>query len=75
MVFLAAARRGAPGLPGGECGMPGSAKAMAVLAVAGLVLATVYTVALGSSGWVWFAWAVLGLVTIGVLATSGTHRV
>jgi hypothetical protein len=48
--------------------MPGSAKAMAVLTIGGLVLATAYTVALGSSGWLWFGWVVLGLITAGVLA-------
>ncbi|MER5971997.1 hypothetical protein ABT112_20050 [Streptomyces sp. NPDC002055] len=55
--------------------MPGSAKAMAGCTVGGLVLATAYTVALGGNGWLWFAWVVLGLVTLGVLATSGTRRV
>ncbi|MGP3982968.1 hypothetical protein [Streptomyces sp. KR80] len=49
--------------------MPGSAKAMAILTVGGLVLVTAYTVALGSSGWLWFGWVVLGLITAGVLAT------
>ncbi|WP_181138675.1 hypothetical protein [Streptomyces sp. Ru73] len=47
--------------------MPGSAKAMAGCTVGGLVLATAYTVALGSSGWLWFAWVVLALVTLGVV--------
>ncbi|MET8680320.1 hypothetical protein ABZW18_22735 [Streptomyces sp. NPDC004647] len=54
--------------------MPGSAKTMAVLTVGGLVLVTAYTVALGGSGWLWFAWVVLGLVTLGVLTTNNTHR-
>lgn len=48
--------------------MPGSAKAMAVCTVASLVLVTAYTVVLGSSGWLWFSWAVLGLLTVGVAA-------
>lgn len=48
--------------------MPGSAKTLTVCTVAGLVLATAYTVALGGSGWLWFVWAVLGLVTLGALA-------
>ncbi|MFH8371243.1 hypothetical protein [Streptomyces sp. NPDC018031] len=48
--------------------MPGSAKAMAWCTVVGLVLATAYTVVLGSSSWLWFSWAVLGLLTVGVVA-------
>lgn len=48
--------------------MPASAKAMAVCTVGALVAATAYTVALGASGWVWFAWVVLALATLGVLA-------
>ncbi|MBH5338237.1 hypothetical protein IHE55_27005 [Streptomyces pactum] len=47
--------------------MPGSAKAMAAGTVAGLVLATLYTVALGGNSWLWFSWAVLGLLTVGVV--------
>ncbi|MGP3947984.1 hypothetical protein [Streptomyces sp. 7N604] len=53
--------------------MPGSVKTMAVLTVGALVLVTAYTVALGSSGWLWFGWVVLGLITIGVMATDHTH--
>lgn len=49
--------------------VPGSAKAMTVCTVAGLVTVTGYTVALGSSGWLWFCWVVLALVTLGVFAT------
>ncbi|MFI9201304.1 hypothetical protein [Streptomyces sp. NPDC053048] len=52
--------------------MPGSAKAMAALTVGGLVLVTAYTVTLGSNGWLWFAWVVLGLTTLGTLAARGT---
>ncbi|MET7937912.1 hypothetical protein [Streptomyces sp. NPDC005322] len=48
--------------------MPGSAKAMTVCTMGGLILVTAYTVALGSNGWLWFAWVVLGLLTVGVLA-------
>jgi hypothetical protein len=54
--------------------MPGSVKAMAALTVGGLVLVTAYTVALGSNGWLWFGWVVLGLLTIGVVATDHTHH-
>jgi hypothetical protein len=47
---------------------------MAVLTVGGLILVTAYSVALGSSGWLWFGWVVLGLVTIGIMTTDHTHR-
>ncbi|CAL9366587.1 hypothetical protein ACH4LN_25125 [Streptomyces albus] len=49
--------------------VPASAKAMTVCTVVGLVVVTAYTVALGSSGWLWFCWVVLCLVTLGVFAT------
>jgi hypothetical protein len=47
--------------------MTGSAKGMTACAVGGLVVVTAYTVALGSNGWLWFAWVVLGLLTVGML--------
>jgi hypothetical protein len=50
--------------------MPGSAKAMTVSTVAALVLVTAYTVTLGGSGWLWFAWVVLGLVTVGAVSAQ-----
>ncbi|WP_202917934.1 hypothetical protein [Streptomyces taklimakanensis] len=49
--------------------MQETAKTMAVTTMAALVVITAYTVALGGSGWLWFAWVVLGLVTLG-LATA-----
>ncbi|WP_344493799.1 hypothetical protein [Streptomyces enissocaesilis] len=49
--------------------MPGSAKSMGVLTVGTLVVISAYTVALGSNGWLWFGWIVLGLVTMGLAAT------
>ncbi|MGK5629616.1 hypothetical protein [Streptomyces sp. URMC 123] len=52
--------------------MPASAKTMALFTVGGLVLVTAYTVALGSNGWLWFAWVVLVMATLGVLATRGS---
>ncbi|MFJ8309859.1 MULTISPECIES: hypothetical protein [unclassified Streptomyces] len=52
--------------------MPRSTKSMMVLTVVMLVLITAYTVALGSSGWLWFGWVVLGLATIGTAAVSGS---
>lgn len=45
-----------------------SAKTLTVCTVAGLVLVTVYSVALDGSGWLWLAWSVLALVTLGALA-------
>ncbi|MFF7178754.1 hypothetical protein [Streptomyces sp. NPDC008121] len=50
--------------------MSGPTKAMSVITVAALVLTTAYTVALGSSGWLWFCWVVLGMVTIGMAAAD-----
>ncbi|GAA1315808.1 hypothetical protein OOK13_32985 [Streptomyces sp. NBC_00378] len=49
--------------------MSGSTKAMGVLTLTALVVVTAYTVALGSSGWLWFGWVVLGLITLGMAAT------
>jgi hypothetical protein len=50
--------------------MPETAKAMTVTTVTALVLVTAYSVALGGSGWLWFAWVVLGLVTLGMATTK-----
>ncbi|MER5962218.1 hypothetical protein [Streptomyces sp. NPDC002057] len=50
--------------------MSGPTKTMAVLTFAALVMTTAYTVALGSSGWLWFGWIVLGVVTIGMAASD-----
>ncbi|GAA2392678.1 hypothetical protein GCM10010420_16620 [Streptomyces glaucosporus] len=47
--------------------LPERAKAMAVTTVAALVLVTAYSVALGGNGWLWFAWVVLGLATLGLV--------
>lgn len=55
----------------GMTGMPGSAKTMTACTVIALVVVTAYTVALGGSGWLWFAWVVLGLVTVGVVSARG----
>ncbi|WP_329201096.1 hypothetical protein [Streptomyces sp. NBC_01435] len=49
--------------------MSGSTKAMGALTLTALVVVTAYTVALGSSGWLWFGWVVLGLITLGMAAT------
>ncbi|AOT57723.1 hypothetical protein A4G23_00513 [Streptomyces rubrolavendulae] len=49
-----------------EGAMSGSTKTMGMITLGALVLTTAYSVALGSSGWLWFAWIVLGLVTLGM---------
>ncbi|KPI28230.1 hypothetical protein ACGFZJ_16445 [Streptomyces sp. NPDC048253] len=46
-----------------------STKTMGVLTVGGLVAVTAYTVALGSNGWLWFGWVVLGLITFAMIMT------
>jgi hypothetical protein len=50
--------------------MNGSTKAMGALTVGGLVVVTAYTVALGSYGWLWFGWVVLGLLTLAMVVTQ-----
>lgn len=52
--------------------MSGSTKTMGVLTVGALVLVTAYTAALGSNGWLWFGWVVIGLATIGVVSSRRT---
>ncbi|HZG06000.1 MAG TPA: hypothetical protein VE546_20895 [Streptomyces sp.] len=47
--------------------MTDTAKAMTVTTMAALVLVTAYSVALGGNGWLWFAWVVLGMVTLGMV--------
>lgn len=47
----------------------GSTKTMGVITVSALVVVTAYTAALGSNGWLWFGWVVLGLVTIAMVAS------
>ncbi|WP_185921592.1 hypothetical protein [Streptomyces sp. WAC06614] len=49
--------------------MTGSVKAMAVLTFAALVVVATYSVALGSNGWLWFGWIVLGLLTVAMAAS------
>ncbi|MEU0255207.1 hypothetical protein ABZ299_22480 [Streptomyces sp. NPDC006184] len=49
--------------------MNGSTRTMGVLTVGGLVVVTAYTVALGSNGWLWFGWVVLGLLTLAMVVT------
>lgn len=48
--------------------MPTQVKALMVCTCVCLVAVTAYSVVLGGSGWLWFAWVVLGLVTGGVVA-------
>ncbi|WP_018105231.1 MULTISPECIES: hypothetical protein [unclassified Streptomyces] len=52
--------------------MSGSTKTMGMLTASTLVAVTAYTVALGSNGWLWFGWVILGLITIGMAATRET---
>jgi hypothetical protein len=47
-----------------------AAKVMAVCTCLCLVAVTAYTVTLGSNGWLWFAWVVLGLATAGMCAAG-----
>ncbi|GAB3957406.1 hypothetical protein [Streptomyces sparsus] len=51
--------------------MPGAVKGMTAATVVALVLASAYSVALGGSGWLWFAWVVLGLATLGLVTANG----
>ncbi|GAA3254183.1 hypothetical protein GCM10010493_30680 [Streptomyces lavendulae subsp. grasserius] len=37
---------------------------------AALVAVSAYSVALGSNGWLWFGWVVLGLLTLGMAAAG-----
>lgn len=46
-----------------------STKTMGVLTVGGLVVVTAYSVALGSNGWLWFGWVVLGMITLTMIVT------
>lgn len=57
-----------PGSPSGSTS--GATKAMGAMTVGGLVLVTAYTVALGSNGWLWFGWVVLGLLTLAMIVTQ-----
>ncbi|MEE1815754.1 hypothetical protein ACIPQJ_08050 [Streptomyces sp. NPDC090082] len=50
--------------------MSGPTKTMTVLTCAALLLTTGYTVALGSSGWLWFGLVVLVVATIGMAAAD-----
>lgn len=50
--------------------MSGPTKTMSAITCAALVLTTAYTVGLGSSGWLWFGWVVLGVATVGMIAAD-----
>ncbi|MEU5218596.1 hypothetical protein AB0G79_20690 [Streptomyces sp. NPDC020807] len=52
--------------------MSGPTKTMTALTAAAFVLTTTYTVALGSSGWLWFGVVVLIVATIGMAAADST---
>ncbi|MFH8793309.1 hypothetical protein [Streptomyces sp. NPDC017941] len=47
--------------------MPGSTKTMGAFTIGGLVMVTAYSVALGSNGWLWFGWVVLGMLTMAMV--------
>lgn len=55
--------------------MSGPTKTMGAITFGALIAITTYTVALGSSGWLWFGWVLLGVVTIGMAAADSgkTH--
>ncbi|EPH46831.1 hypothetical protein STRAU_0103 [Streptomyces aurantiacus JA 4570] len=36
------------------------------------MMVTAYTVALGSNGWLWFGWVVLGLLTVAMVFARTT---
>ncbi|WP_170837900.1 hypothetical protein [Streptomyces sp. TP-A0874] len=52
--------------------MAGAAKTMAGCTVVGLIFVTAYTVALGTSAWLWLTWSVLCLMTLGLAVTRRT---
>ncbi|WP_424214959.1 hypothetical protein ACN20G_24455 [Streptomyces sp. BI20] len=49
--------------------MTGSVKTMAALTGGFLLVVATYSVALGSNGWLWFGWVVLGLLTAALAAS------
>ncbi|MCH6158916.1 hypothetical protein [Streptomyces marispadix] len=49
--------------------MPGSVKTLTAVTVTALIVVTAYTVTMGSSGWLWFAWVVLVMATAGAVTT------
>ncbi|MCS0635696.1 hypothetical protein NX801_08465 [Streptomyces sp. LP05-1] len=50
--------------------MSAATKTMTALTFGALVVTSAYTVALGSNGWLWFGWVVLGMLTIGTAAAD-----
>lgn len=57
-------------MPSSVDGLPGAVKGMTAATLASLIAASVYSVALGGNGLVWFAWVVLGLLTLGMVAAA-----
>lgn len=53
-----------------EGAMSAATKTMTALTFGALVVTSAYTVALGSNGWLWFGWVVLGMLTIGTAAAD-----
>lgn len=52
--------------------MPDSTKTMGAFTIGSLVMVTAYTVTLGSNGWLWFGWVVLGLITLAMVLSRST---
>ncbi|MEV2252892.1 hypothetical protein AB0I94_20325 [Streptomyces sp. NPDC050147] len=52
--------------------MPDSTKTMGAFTIGGLVAVTAYTVALGSNGWLWFGWIVIGMLTLAMVLSRST---
>jgi hypothetical protein len=50
--------------------MSGASKTMAATTLTALVVVTAYSCVLGGSGWLWFGWVVLVVVTLGMLVTG-----
>lgn len=50
----------------------GAVKGMAIATMVALVLASLYSVALGGSGLLWFAWVILGLLTLGLVTAENS---
>ncbi|MFD5556635.1 MULTISPECIES: hypothetical protein [unclassified Streptomyces] len=44
-----------------------STRTMGALTLGTLVAVSAYSVALGSNGWLWFGWVVVGLTTLGMV--------
>lgn len=50
----------------------GTVKGMTTATVTALVVVTAYSVVIGGSGLAWFAWIVLGLLTLALVTAEGS---